>query len=89
MRNIAHHIFIALLLLTSLPIAAETTFEKGALYIIRSKKNPEAVIQFIGNNNGCAVQLSNDKENGANYLWNISGLSPLPSTMLASVAETI
>lgn len=75
MRNIAHHIFIALLLLTSLPIAAEITFEKGALYIIRSKKNPEAVIQFIGNNNGCAVQLSNDKENGANYLWNISGLS--------------
>ena len=63
-----------LLMMATLPLCADT-FEKGALYLIRSKKYAEAVVNYASAENGSAVTLQSADECGASRLWTVIDLS--------------
>ncbi len=65
-------LFIALV---ALPLAAQQNFEKGALYLIRSKKYAESVVNYASADNGSAVTLQSADDCGASRLWTIIDLS--------------
>ena len=75
MKKTAQFILFILTLLVTLPIAAEVTFEKGALYTIRPKKSQTSVIHFTENKSGCAIQAGKSEGNETNTLWSIVDLS--------------
>ena len=68
-------ILILFITLAALPLAAQQTFEKGALYLIRSKKYAEAVVNYASAENGSPVTLQSADDCGASRLWTVIDLS--------------
>ncbi len=66
---------IFMLAATCLPINAQQAFEKGALYLIRSKKYADAVANYARPNSGTDITLQNADKCSASKLWNIADLS--------------
>ena len=57
------------------PVNAQQLFEKGAFYLIRSKKYADAVANYTGAQSGSPVALQNADKCGASRLWNVAALS--------------
>ena len=57
------------------PLAAQQSFEKGALYLIRSKKYAEAVVNYTSAENGSPVTLQSADDCGASCLWTVIDLT--------------
>ena len=75
MRKFISFLTFVLSVAIAMPVSAEITIEKGGLYMIRSKKYPDAVLCFAQAANGTAVQLKSAEKCGASCLWNVADLS--------------
>ncbi len=74
MKN--NFLFFALMLVAiCLPTKAQQAFEKGALYLIRSKKYADVVANYGEPKDGAAVTLQSADKCGASRLWNVADLS--------------
>ena len=69
------YILVLFITLAALPLAAQQTFEKGALYLIRSKKYAESVVNYASAENGSAVTLQSADDCGASRLWTVIDLT--------------
>ena len=67
-------ILVLFITLAALPLAAQQTFEKGALYLIRSKKYAGTVVNYASAENGSAVTLQSADDCGASRLWTVIDL---------------
>ena len=68
-------VLVLLLCIAVLPLRAEQVFEKGGLYLIRSKKYVDAVLNYASAENGSAVTLQSADDCGVSRLWTIIELS--------------
>ena len=68
-------VLVLLLCVAVLPLRAEQAFEKGGLYLIRSKKYVDAVLSYASAENGSPVALQNADDCGASRLWTVVDLS--------------
>ena len=68
-------LLVLLLCVAVLPLRAELAFEKGVLYLIRSKKYADAVLNYASAENGSPVTLQNAADCGASRLWTVIDLS--------------
>ena len=68
-------VLLATLIIGIIPTNAQVAFEKGGLYLIRSKKYASTVLNYTESKSGTSVTLRNADECTSTHLWNINDLS--------------